>query len=104
MKLTYMGNREYELRDDNGRLLETLTHEECYCIAEYFRHQEWRGNLEDAIDDDEDRYDFSRISRDEFLDMCVDEMQRMYEECLLGEPDYYDIVFGVAEDNEIWKE
>ncbi len=65
---------------------------------------EWRGNIEEAIDDDEDRYDFSKISREAFVDMCIDDMQEKYECCSLGEPDYSDIVFGVAEDNGVWKE
>ena len=104
MKLVYVDDGKYELRDDSGRLLNVLTHEECNCIAEYFRHSEWRGNLEEAIDEDEDQYDFSEISREEFLDMCIEDMQEKYECCSLGEPDYADIVFGVAEDNGIWKE
>lgn len=102
MKVTYLGDGRYELNSDTRSII--LDHSECYCIAEYFRHSEWRGNLEDAIDEDESQYDFDKISRDEFLDMCIEEMQRKYEECLLGEPDYADVVFSVAEENGIWKE
>jgi len=104
MKLVCVNFNNYELRDEQGRLLNQLTYNECQCIAEYFRHSEWRGNLEEAIDEDPDQYDFSKISRDEFLDLCIEEMQRQYENCSLGEPDYSDIVFSTAEENDIWKE
>lgn len=104
MKLNCVAFHNYELLDDHGRLLNLLTHEECVCIVDYFRHSEWRGNLEEAIDKDPDQYDFSNISRDEFLDLCIEEMQRQYENCSLGEPDYSDIVFSTAEDNGVWKE
>ena len=101
-----------EIHNKNGKYIFTkqdgtqidLNYIEVNFIEEFIRHNMWRANLEDTIDDDVDNYDFSEISRDEFVGLCIDEMQSKYEVCELGEPDYSKITFSVAEENEIWRD
>lgn len=102
MKIECIGN-QYKLTRSDGSVI-TLAWNEMNCIEEYIRHRAWRSNLEDEIDDNEGNLDFSEISRDAFVDLCIDEMQSKYECCDLGEPDYSGIVFGVAEDNDLWRD
>lgn len=102
MELTYMENGYYQLNSENRTVL--LTYGECKCIVDYFRRLGWRGMLNAAIDNDEDHYDFSKISREEFLDMCIEEIQWKYDAGTLHEPEYDDIVFDMAEGNGVWKE
>lgn len=105
MKLECIGHGNYELRDNNGRLLNILTEEECGCVVDYFRAGVWRNELNDAIDEDEDYYDFSKMSREYFLSLCFEEIYSKRE--IYGDtyaPDFSSIVFSIAKQNGIWRD
>ena len=101
-----------EIHGENGKYIFTkqdgtqidLEWIEVNFIEKWLRHDSWRAKIHDAIDADADSYDFSEISREEFVNLCVDEMQSKYEAYELGEPDYSEIAFSVAKENEIWRD
>ena len=74
-------------------------------LSHEFERHGWEYGIEDEIDLCSDSIDFSEISREEFVDMCMDEMQSKWEIGYLNtEPDYEQVVFGVAEENGIWRD
>ena len=102
IKMEQIGNQYKLTRRDGSEII--LEWSELNVIEEYIRQRAWRANLEDQIDEESDSIDFSVLPRDEFVNQCIEEMQSLYECCDICEPDYADIVFGVAEYNDMWKE
>jgi hypothetical protein len=44
------------------------------------------------------------MSRDEFIDLCLDELESKWENMTLdNEPDYEGVVFDVANENGVWR-
>lgn len=65
----------------------------------------WQSGIAEQVEYDEDNLDFSTITREEFIDMCDDELQNRWEICSdIGDPDYGGIVFDVAQENGIWRD
>ena len=64
----------------------------------------WKAELEMEIDSNDDSLDFGEISKADFLDLCMDEMESKWEcQTLFDNPDYQEIVFDVANENGIWR-
>lgn len=83
-----------------------LTNEEAQFIAKALKRQQWRYDIENQIEYDEDNLDFSETSRNEFIDMCLEDIDARIE--IYGvdnyEPNIEEIVFDVAQDNDIWRD
>ena len=82
-----------------------LTNKEANFIAMALKHDRWRYDLMNQIVYDEDSLDFSKVTMQEFIDLCIEEIDSNIE--IYGdewEPDVEDIVFDVAHENEIWRD
>lgn len=93
---------------DNGENVK-LSHYEMEFIDIERRKNVWRYGFDRQIHDDEDFLCFDEISREEFIEMCVEDVD--VERDLFGrannpykEPEYADIVFNVAQENDIWRD
>lgn len=62
-------------------------------------------NIDTAIDDNDGSIDFCDVERDQFIELCMDEMESRWE-CgtMNNSPDYQEIVFDVALENGIWRD
>lgn len=104
MNLTWVAEKA-SWKFNNGERELFFSPEEISFIEHAMERVGWEASLEEQIDYDSDNLDFSSISRDEFVRLCVDEMQSRWENSdNYGEPDYGGIVFDIAQDNEIWRD
>lgn len=98
-------------RTESGYLLSrgdetfALTSLELGVIAHFIRKDEWRCQIEERIDMEEENFSFDNISREEFVEECVTEAENKWECCFsFGEETINDIVYDKAEEYEIWEE
>ena len=101
------GNRYILNRPDGSWMVLEL--EEVNAIESYRRHERWKNDLQNQIDweNEDGNLDFSgEIDRDEFVRLCMEDID---ENCEIygGEeyysPDFEEIVFNIAEENDIWR-
>lgn len=79
--------------------------EEISFIGHALERVGWKSNIDIEIDNNYDNIDFENMSRDEFMDLCMDELESKWECGMLNnEPDYQEIVFDVAQENGIWRD
>ena len=83
-----------------------MTAEEVNFIVQSRERERWGYDISDQIEYDEDNLDFSETTRNEFIDMCLEDIDARIE--IYGvdnyEPDIEEIVFDVANDNGIWRD
>ena len=81
-----------------------LTCSELVFIRHQMERNAWSAGIEFEIDESEDNLIFDETTRDEFLDLCLDELESKWEnDTLNNEPDYEGIVFDVANENGVWR-
>lgn len=104
MKLTYddLGNSTFTR--DNGETVQ-LSINELGFIAHAIEKNKWRYGMIDQIEYDEDNLDFSEISKEKLIDLCMDDIEFRYEIYSLGNDiDYGGILFDVAQENGMWRD
>lgn len=88
----------------NGEKKLELTGSELGFISHQVERNGWADCIESEIDQDEDNLIFENMSRDEFIDLCLDELESKWENMTLdNEPDYEGVVFDVANENGVWR-
>lgn len=99
------------VRTNNGLMLRregeefTLTSAEIYELQSHFRKLDWRSSIEERIDMDEEYLDFSKMSREEFVEECLAEAEEKWEYYFeFGEETLNDIVYEKAQELEIWRD
>lgn len=98
-------DRRNAWRFEDGANCFWMTHEEAQFVVNTLRRQKWRYKIMDQIEYDEDNLDFSETTREEFIDLCFEEIDSNIG--IYGddwEPTIEDIVFDVANENEIWRD
>ena len=91
-----VGNTEY-----------TFDYQDIEFLSYAMEQHKWRNGIEDAIDDQRDYIDFTSVSEEQFIGLCLDEIKSLWElsgDIHWSDPDYFDVVYSVANDNEIWSE
>ena len=89
---------------DNGEEV-LFSYKEINFIEYELEKLSWRSGMEDQIEYDEDDIDFSEISKEEFLDLCMEDLESRAENMTLGNDiDYGGIVFDVAQENGMWRD
>ena len=58
-----------------------LTNKEANFIAMALKHDRWRYDLMNQIVYDEDSLDFSKVTMQEFIDLCIEEIDSNIEHC-----------------------
>lgn len=103
MKFDVNGTR-YAFTRSNGEVVEFNPVEISFISHEIQKHH-WRVELEYEVDSNIDNLDFSEMSKEELIDYCIDELERRWEnDTLDAEPDYQEIIFDSAQENEIWRD
>jgi hypothetical protein len=104
MQLKVNGNK-YVFTRENGEVVE-FNHLEIAFLAFEFRKMEWIVELECEIDSNIDNLDFSQMSREEFLEDCLETLKFRWECNTIGNNsiDYQEIVVDEAEDSGIWRD
>lgn len=88
----------------NGKKKVELTWAELGFIHHQMERNAWSAGIEDEIEESEDNLIFEDTTRDEFIDMCLDELESRWENMTLNnDPDYEGIVFDVANENGVWR-
>ena len=106
MELTQM-DYGYAFTQENGNVV-ALTWKEFNFLAQEMEKMRFRDKLKDEIniEDDFGNLDFSRISKEEFVSLCMDEALSKYE--IYGDSfdsiDIEDLVFDLAQEYSVWKE
>lgn len=73
-------------------------------IQHQMERNAWAIGIESEIDESEDNLIFNDTTREEFIEMCLDELEYKWEnETLNNEPDYEGVVFDVANENGVWR-
>ena len=89
----------------NDTRIVPLTANELSFIQHAVERNGWESGLDDAINDDEDNLDLDMMSRDELIELCMDELESKWEcRTLDSDPDYAEILFDVAQENGIWRD
>lgn len=89
-------------RNGNTYELTPAEKEECY---EEVREEKWRDQISYAIEDNIDNLRFSDgYPMEEFVDDCIAEILERMNDDRGDYEDYDDIVFSVAESNDVWED
>lgn len=92
------------LTKDNGETV-TLSPQELSLIDEYRQTVLWRYGVEDQIAQDEDNLCFDRISKEEFIEMCLEDIiSGFMSDNPYAEPEYDSVVFDMAQSEEMWRD
>ncbi len=87
----------------NGERIE-LTPSEVSFIYHGMERINWRGNIENAIELCEECFDFDAMDQQEFIQMCMDELESRWENLRIDDGvDYDELVFDMAQENKIWR-
>lgn len=94
-----------EFTRNNGEVVKFDPLEVAFLAFE-FQKLEWTSELEFEIDSNIDNLDFSKTSREEFLNDCLETLKFRWECNTIGNNsiDYQEIVFDEAEDAGIWRD
>lgn len=104
MELNYLPESAvYEFVTENRTIL--LTSVEISFLSHALEKNAWRAGIDFEIDSNEDNLDFGTMSREELIELCVDDLENRWE-CgyLNNEPDYQEVVFDMAQENGIWRD
>ena len=103
MALTYNEKKAvYEFA--NGTRIVQLTPAEVSFISHALERNNWAYEIDMEIESNEECIDFSAISREEFHDLCLEELESRWGNGWLNcDPDYQCIVFDVAQEQKIWR-
>lgn len=88
----------------DGKIYALTASERAMAFEEELRERLWSG-ISCAVDDNSENLLFSdSYTEDEFIDDCVDEAWERFERDRGDFMDYDDIVFDMAESNDIWRD
>ena len=103
MEFVVNGARYLFTRDD-GEVVEFNPVEISFIDHQLERHH-WRVELDLEIDSNVECLNFSKMSRDELIDCCMEELEEKWKDNDLdSEPDYQEIVFNNAQENKMWRD
>lgn len=91
----------------NGDTEYTFSYQDIEFLSHAMERHKWANGIDDAIEDQMDFLNFNTVNKEQFVDMCLDEIESLWElrDCIeWADPDYFDIVYGVAKMNEMWRE
>ena len=103
MALTY--NEQKALWEfASGTKIVCFTANELAFIYHAVERNGWKSEIEEEIDVSEENLVFDNISREEFVGLCIDELESKWENMTLdNDPDYEGVVFDVANENGVWR-
>ena len=91
-------------RFSNGDREIFFTHAELSFIQHQMERSDWVVGIEEEIDESEDNLVFDDTTREQFVELCLDELESKWENYTLNnDPDYEGIVFDVANENGVWR-
>ena len=97
----------YAFTQENGKVV-AMTWKEYNFLQQEMEKNKFRNKIAEQVDfeEEEDNLDFSRLTKEEFIDMCMDDAMSKYE-CYgdsFEDIDPSDIVFDIAQEQAVWKE
>ena len=88
----------------NGDKVVELTPVEVAFLEHAFERNTWEYEIEMEIDNEEDNINLDVMTREEFVNACIDDLESKYELGILeNKPDYQCVVFDVAQEIGIWR-
>lgn len=105
MNINYSAkNNSYIMTRDDGSNVE-LSGAEMQMIQTYLRQNGWRSEVEEWIDMESDCYDFSEMTREEFVEEVLSELEDRWQNGFcFGESTVKDTTYETAKDNGIWRD
>ena len=103
LQLKVNGNK-YEFTRENGEVVE-FNPIEINFITRQLERNKWLENIEFYIDSYKENFDFTEISREEFIDQCMDTLEDRWVSDTIGDNiDYQELVVDEASNAEIWRD